>query len=377
MKRKISSFVVLFALVIFSYFSFNFSTNYVDAYSTSAKAMCLIEASSCRVLFSKNENQKLPMASTTKIMTAITAIENCKNLDEKFEVSKRAIGIEGTSLYLREGDVYSIRELLYALMLISGNDASVAIGERISGEFEKFVDLMNDTAKKIGLKNSHFENTHGLDADGHYTSAYDLAKITAYALSNPVFEEIVSTKNIKITNGKNNEVRYLKNKNKLLNTFEGCNGVKTGYTDNAKRCLVASAKRDGMQLVCVVLNCRPMFEECSSLLNSAFEKYKLYNLTKGLEIKKNLNVLEGRKENVKIGNKKDFLYPLREDEFSKVKYKLSYDKNITAPIKKGEKVGEYKIYFDNDLLFCEKIYTIESVKTMSFLQKLKKMLSNW
>ncbi|MBQ8845203.1 MAG: D-alanyl-D-alanine carboxypeptidase [Clostridia bacterium] len=377
MKRKISSFVVLFLVGIILSFSFNFSTNYVDAYSTSAKAMCLIEASSGRVLFNKNENQKLPMASTTKIMTAITAIENCKNLDEKFEVSKRAIGIEGTSLYLREGDKYSMRELLYALMLISGNDASVAIGERISGEFERFVDLMNDTVKKIGLKNSHFENTHGLDAKGHYTSAYDLAKITAYALKNPIFEEIVSTRNIKITNGKNNEVRYLKNKNKLLNTFEGCNGVKTGYTDDAKRCLVASAKRDGMQLVCVVLNCRPMFEECSSLLNQAFEKYKMYNLTKGLEIKTQLNVEDGRKGFVKMGKKKDFLYPLRDDEFSKIKYELSYDKNLIAPVKKGEKVGEYKIYFDNDLLFCEKIYTIESVKTMSFLQKLKKMLSNW
>ncbi len=168
-----------------------------DSY-TSAKAMCVMEASTGRVLYGKNRHEKLPMASTTKIMTAITAIENCSNLDERFEISPRAVGIPGTSLYLRKGETLSIRELLYGLMLISGNDASFAIGERIGGNVENFIDMMNKTAQKIGALSSHFDNTHGLDSQTHYTTAEDLAKITSYAMQNDTFREIVSTKNTKI-----------------------------------------------------------------------------------------------------------------------------------------------------------------------------------
>ena len=191
---------------------------------SSAKAMCVMETSSKRVLNSKNMDTKLAMASTTKIMTAITAIENCDDLDKTFEISPKAVGVPGTSLYLRKGEVFSTRDLLYGLMLISGNDASVAIGEHISGSVSEFVKLMNKTAKKIGAESSHFDNTHGLDSKTHYTTAYDLALITSYAMMNPTFKEIVSTKNVKIinTDGKS---RYLKNKNKLLNSFDGCNGV--------------------------------------------------------------------------------------------------------------------------------------------------------
>ena len=250
-----------------------------DTAYSSAKAMCTMEASSGRVLYSKNMDAELPMASTTKIMTAITAIEDCNDVDEKFVISPKAVGVSGTSLYLRKDEAFSVRELLYGLMLISGNDASVAIGERVGGNVKNFVELMNKTAEKIGAKNSHFANTHGLDGKGHYTSAHDLALITSYALQNETFREIVSTKTTKIinTDGKS---RYLKNKNKLLATLEGCNGVKTGFTDDAGRCLVASAERDGMQLVCVVLNCGPMFEECATLLEKGFEEYKWESKTR-------------------------------------------------------------------------------------------------
>ena len=260
--------LLLFLCAMFVFVGFQSSvllTASASSYYSSAKGCVVMETTTKRKLYAKNENQKMPMASTTKIMTAITAIENCDDLDEEFEVSPKAVGVPGTSLYLRKGDVYSTRELLYALMLISGNDASVAIAEHVAGSTSEFVTLMNELAKKTGATSSHFANTHGLDADGHYTTAYDLALITSYALENDTFREIVSTKNTKITNGDGTN-RYLKNKNKLLFTLDGCIGVKTGYTDDAGRCLVSAIERDGMRLVCVVLNCRPMFEESAVLL---------------------------------------------------------------------------------------------------------------
>ncbi len=344
---------------------------------TSARAMCVLESQSGRVLKQKNMSQKLAMASTTKIMTAITAIENCPNLDKSFEISPKAVGISGTSLYLRQGERMTTRDLLYGLMLISGNDASVAIGEYVGGNTKNFVNMMNETAKKIGAENTHFDNTHGLDSKTHYTTAYDLALITSYALKNPTFEEIVSTKNIKITN-EAGKTRYLKNKNKLLTNMQGCNGVKTGFTDDAGRCLVSSCKREDMTLICVVLNCGPMFEESQNLLEDCFAQYKLYDLTQGYNLPKTIEVEEGRKQNVSIGtNGGEYLYPLKEEELAKVDYVYSIEKSLKAPVEKGEEVGKVKIFIDNDLHFEEKIYTIESVRRNSVWEKLKDLLNNW
>ncbi len=343
---------------------------------TSGLAGCVLETSSGRVLYSKNKDKKLPMASTTKIMTAITAIENCDDLDEKFEISSKAVGIEGTSLYLRKGDVFSTRDLLYALMLISGNDASVAIAEHVGGSTSEFVTMMNDLAKKIGAKNTHFANTHGLDADGHYTTAYDLALITAYALKNETFKEIVSTKNIKITNGEG-ENRYLKNKNKLLFRLDGCIGVKTGFTNDAGRCLVSAIERDGVRFVCVVLNCGPMFEESETLLNTCANNYKLYDLTEFYDYKKLLPVYDGRKDNVKISTKGNFIYPLSEWEKNNLKIEYNLIDHVDAPLKKGSEVGEIKIFLGKDLLFSEKVYTIEEVKPKTIFQRFKEFAGNW
>lgn len=287
------------------------------------------------------------------------------------------MGIEGTSLYLRKGDVYSTRDLLYALMLISGNDASVAIAEHVAGSTSEFVTLMNELAKKIGAKNTHFANTHGLDADGHYTTAYDLALITSYALENDIFREIVSTKNTKITNGEG-ENRYLKNKNKLLNTMEGCIGVKTGFTDDAGRCLVSAIEKNGMRLVCVVLNCGPMFEESKLLLETCCNLYSLVDVTGLYNYSKEVKVDDGRKKTALIGTKEKFLYPLSNYEKEKLlKFEYNLPTCLQAPLKKGEEVGEIKVFLNKDLLFCEKIYTIEDVKPKTILQRLKEFAGNW
>ena len=379
-----SLFVILIALIIifsillsFFYGAINVSVMEVSAdVGCSGKAMCLIEAQTGRILAEKNSYAKLAMASTTKIMTAITAIEQCEDLDEVFEVSDKAIGVEGTSLYLRKGEKHSLRDLLYGLMLVSGNDASVAIGERVGGTVEHFVDLMNFTAYKIGVKNTHFENTHGLDEKGHYTCAYDLAKITAYALNNPVFKEIVSTQNKKIVNA-DGKVRYLCNKNKLLRTFNGAIGVKTGFTDDAGRCLVSAAERDGMRLVCVVLNCGPMFEESSSLLDWGFNNFKLYNLVENVHFDNIINVSEGEKQNARVGNYETYFYPLKEGELNKLKVDVVLTKNVIAPLQKNSQVGEYKIFFDNNLLFSGKIVTMENIKERSLKQRLFDILDQW
>lgn len=373
------SFVLLFSfiLVALSSLILPMVAHAENGLYSSAVGACVLETSTGRVLYQKNMDKKLAMASTTKIMTAITAIENCADLDEKFEISPKAVGIEGTSLYLRKGDIYSTRELLYALMLISGNDASVAIAEHVAGSTSEFITLMNEMANKIGAPNSHFANTHGLDADGHYTTAHDLALITAYALENGTFREIVSTKNIKIVNGKNEENRYLKNKNKLLFTMEGCIGVKTGFTDDAGRCLVSAIEKDGMKLVCVVLNCGPMFEESKALLQTCANLYHLVDVTSLYQYDSTVKVEDGRDETAKVGTKEHYFYPLSDYEKSCLKFEYNLPSSIQAPLGKDEEVGEIKVFLNNDLLFSEKVYTIENIKSKTIFQRFKEFAQKW
>lgn len=341
-----------------------------------AKAMCVMEASMGRVLYEKNKAEIMPMASTTKIMTALTAIENCIDLDKKFEISPKAVGTPGTSIYLRKGEIMSTRDLLLGLMLVSGNDASVAIAEHVSGSTKNFVEKMNKTARKIGAFDTHFDNTHGLDSKTHYTSAYDLALITSYALKNPTFKEIVSTKNAKIVTD-SGKTRYLRNKNKLLFSLDGCVGVKTGFTNDAGRCLVSACERDGMTVVCVVLNCGPMFEESKTLLEKAFNEYRLVDLTSFCTLPKELEVRDGREDKVKIEGRGKYLYPLKTGEEKRVKCELSLPQSLLAPVEKNQLIGEVKIFVDNDLHFTQKIYTINSVRSKSIFAKFKEMIDKW
>ncbi len=381
LSRKNVFVTLLIFFLCFAFLFFGLTNTYhltasaIDFY-TSAKGCAVIETSTKRKLYAVNENTKLPMASTTKIMTAITALENCDDLDEKFEISPKAVGIPGTSLYLHQGDVYSTRDLLYALMLISGNDASVAIAEHVAGSTSEFVTMMNDLARKIGAENSHFANTHGLDADGHYTTAYDLALITAYALENDTFREIVSTKNIKITNG-DGENRYLKNKNKLLSTLDGCIGVKTGFTDDAGRCLVSAIEKDGMRVVCVVLNCGPMFPESATMLQKCVDNFKLYDLTELYDYDQTVGVVDGRVESAQIGTKEKYVYPLTEAELDKIKIEYTYPESVEAPLKKDTEIGKVETFLDNDLLFSEKIYIMEEIKPKSIWQRMGDFFGNW
>lgn len=244
-----------------------------QSFQTTAKGCIVVERNSGRVLFEHNADERLPMASTTKIVTALTVINN-GNLEDVVTIPRQACGIEGSSVYLREGEKLTERDLLYGLMLRSGNDCATALALHVGGSVERFAEMMNQTARSLGCDDCNFANPHGLHDDNHYTSARNLATITCRALQNDDFAKIVSTKSVKIPNDGYDYPRVLSNKNKLLYSFDDADGVKTGFTKKAGRCFVGSATRNGMQVVVVVLNCAPMFEETSQMLNVAFANYQ-------------------------------------------------------------------------------------------------------
>ena len=245
-------------------------TAYVNAMAmgeTSARAMCTMDVATGRVLFAHNAEQTMGMASTTKVVTALTVLENCADIDTKIQVADEAVGVEGSSIYLQKGEQLTVRELLYGLMLRSGNDAAVALALAVAPSVAEFAELMNQTAAKYGAKHTHFVNPHGLDDPDHYTTAYDLALLSAVALRNPTFVEICSAKEKRIDGV--DAPRLLINKNKLLKSLDGCIGVKTGYTKKTGRSFVGAREVDGQKIVCVVLNCGPMFPETAQLLKDA------------------------------------------------------------------------------------------------------------
>ena len=344
--------------------------------SSSAGSAFVFDADSGRVFYSKNADAKRAMASTTKIATAITVIDNCQDLDAEVKIDKRAVGIEGTSIYLREGEVLTVRELLCGLMLRSGNDAAVALAIYTAGSVDEFATLMNKTAEKAGAENTNFANPHGLDNENHYTTARDLAKITAYALNNEDFAQIVSTKNIKIPS-KEEGYRFLSNKNRLLSSLEGCIGVKTGYTSKAGRCLVSAAERDGLRVVCVVLNCGPMFEESAAMINAVYQKYKSYEILEPYKFVADIPLGNGETPTVQVYSKKGLTLPLTEEEYSKITTEYDLPEILSAPVKSGQVVGEVKVYYDKHLIFSEKIYTIDEVDSKLLKDKVKDILDKW
>ena len=373
--------IMMFTL-FFSFIFFPRSTILVNADTDDVKVtaggMVVIEQTSKRVLFEKDKDKPIPMASTTKIMTALIALEKCEDIDIAFKVDNRAVGIEGTSIYLKNDEWLTMRELLYGLILSSGNDASMAIAYKIgNGDAQKFVDLMNAKVEELNLHNTHFDNPHGLDSNTHFTSAYDLAVISAKAMENETFREISKTLKKQISSNKQNENRFLRNKHKLLTLFEGCDGIKTGFTDQARRCCVTSAKRDNMRLICIVLNCNDMFEESAELLNRAFDKYKMVEILEPYKFLTSIKVEDGEMESVKLYTEKGFSYPLTEKENEFVTIKQNMPSILNCPLEKHQEVGNYQVYLFNDLLFTEKIYTMEAVRKAGVANKMKDIVEHW
>ena len=279
----------------------------VPVNAVSAEKAIVLDAGTGRVLFERNADQRSLIASTTKIMTALVVCEQCNVLD-RVRIPKEAVGIEGSSMYLQEGEVLTVQELLYGLMLRSGNDAAVALAIYCGGTVEGFAQLMNDEAARIGLDNTHFVNPHGLDAPEHYSTARDLALLAAYAMENPLFRQTVSTRNVTVGS------RTLQNHNKLLWQVEGADGVKTGYTKAAGRILVSSAQRGGRRLVAVTINAPDDWADHAALLEDGFSGYTLRTIVKAGDCLGTVEIEGGQAAYTQLLAAEDFSYPLAAEE---------------------------------------------------------------
>ena len=387
------SIAVVLILAIIAGLNFASSTNYTTFYRFSGvasadekkpyKSMVVIEPNSKCVLESFNENEKLPMASTTKIMTAIIAIENNADLTKVVPAPREAVGIEGTSIYLRENEELSIKDLLYGLILASGNDSASALAIITSGSEDAFVQLMNDKVAELGLKDTHFTNPHGLHDDNHYTSALDLAKITAYALQNDVFREIVATKRHTIAETKFTKERYLKNKQKLLfdeelNSGElQITGVKSGFTPEAGRCLVTSGYKGNMNAICVVFNCPDMFEESKDLIQKALNGYVYEQIIEPYDYLSTLSVIDGDIASINVFSESGFSYPIKKDEKIEIKTYLEYPKEIYAPISENQEIGKVLVCINGEEKFSAPIKSMENVKNTNYKKIAKGLIEEF
>jgi D-alanyl-D-alanine carboxypeptidase len=308
------------------------------ALGQASKAECVMEMNSRRILYELHGDMRLPMASTTKIVTAVAILENAKNIKEEVSIPKEATAIEGSSAYLKVDERYTIEDLLYGLMLRSGNDCATALALHCSRNLRAFSLEMNRIAQKAGALQSNFQNPHGLPAEEHYTTARDLTAISCYAMQNQTFRKIVSTRYY--------EPYHWRNKNKMLTQYEGAIGIKTGYTKEAGRCLVSAAERNGMTLVCTLLNCPTTYERTEKLLDDAFSSYKMKKLLScGQEFKVQSTIGVVREE---------FFYPLLEGEIKALEYLITPIKNKVDE----EIIGHLKISLAKRLLFSTNLYKL-------------------
>ena len=307
------------------------------AYAISAEKAIVLDGLTGRVLYEKNADSQSLIASTTKIMTALLVCEQCNVLD-RMRIPKEAVGIEGSSMYLKEGEILTIQELLYGLMLHSGNDAAVALAIYCGGTLEGFAQLMNDKAHDLGMVSSHFVNPNGLDAPDHYSTARDLAILSAYAMQNPIFAKTVSCKSVKAGE------RYLTNHNKLLWRLEGANGVKTGYTKAAGRILVSGAKRDGRQLIAVTINAPDDWNDHTALLEDGFSRFSAKTVVEEGQCLGTQAVSGGQAGSVRLIAGEGFSYAMSAAE--QVSIQLPGCGFVYAPVAEGQDAGFAHVFVD-------------------------------
>lgn len=340
------------------------------------RSCVVIDRNSQTIMFGKNESAKVKMASTTKIMTATIIIENC-DLSQTVEVSEKAAGTGGSRLGLKVGDKITIRDLLYGLMLCSGNDAAVALAETLGGSVESFCELMNNKAQELELANSHFESPHGLDSDGHYTTAYELAILTNYALKNPTFLKIVGTKNYTITI--NGYPKNLNNTNELLGYLNGVYGVKTGFTNGANRCLVTACKRGDMDIITVVLGCdTKKFRTSDSikLIEYSFNNFEYVDLDKVISEafskwkEENTNyfcVYKGINSNLEIDYEKlpNSLIPVLKNDIPSIKVNFQLEDFFDAPIFPNTIIGGISVTSNSGFVSHCNVFTTNEIEKKS------------
>ena len=337
-----------------------------QAQAVSAHNAILTDGTTGRVLYEKKADEKALIASTTKIMTAILICEQCNVLD-RMQIPKEAVGIEGSSMYLKEGEVLTLQDLLYGLMLRSGNDAAVALAIYCGGTVEGFAELMNDKAYRLGMTGTHFENPHGLDSPGHYSTARDMAVLAAYAMENPIFVKTVSTKTVTVGQ------RVMKNHNRLLWQVDGADGIKTGFTKAAGRILVSSATRQGRRLIAVTMNAPNDWQDHTKLLEQGFRDYTVVQIVEKGQVLATVEVAGGQAGNVELIATEDFSYALTAGE--QVQIQIPGTGFVYAPVARGQAAGYAYVCLEGKVVGkipLEYGQTIEQQKTpeKSFWQKL-------
>ncbi len=357
MKTTISN-KILIIFFVFLLCIYNVKAKCLDI---SAKAGILMCADSGSVVWSKNEHKCLPMASTTKIMTAIIALEYMlAHGNKEIEITPEMVLVEGTSMGLMPGDILNLSDLAKGMMLCSGNDAANAISIAISGDSEKFVSLMNEKAKSLNLNNTKFCTPSGLDKNDHHSTAYDMAVLGAYAMENEEFSKIVCQKSsqIKFINP-SKKVTY-KNHNKLLRLYENCTGIKTGFTKLAGRCLVSSAQQDGKKLVCVTLSAPNDWDDHMNLYKYGFENTILKNYN-DINYTNYLKISNGNLDKIPVGSVGDFTVNLKINEENSVIREINLPEIYNSPVEKGQVLGAITYYLNNKIIGENKIIALEQV----------------
>ncbi|MGN0587046.1 MAG: D-alanyl-D-alanine carboxypeptidase family protein, partial [Oscillospiraceae bacterium] len=316
--------------------------------AVSAKAYILMDAQTGEVIIAKNESTRLPMASTTKIMTTLLTLES-GDLDTEFVIDDRALLTEGSSMGLCSGDEVTKRELCYGMMLPSGNDAANASALKLAGEYTDFADMMNDRARKIGMKNTNFVTPSGLHDKEHYSTAYDMALLTREAMKNDDFREICKTKSIKLSSENWQGDKYLTNSNKLLTKYEYCIGVKTGFTDEAGRCLVSAAEKDGVTLICVTLNAPDDWNDHIAMLDAGFASAKL---TEPQNISREFTAaaVGGADDSISCRLAETPKFTAINGFLPEITEKIYMPDFVYAPVKSGDAVGYAEYYTANGII---------------------------
>jgi D-alanyl-D-alanine carboxypeptidase (penicillin-binding protein 5/6) len=366
MKSKLF-FTSLFCLILI--FSRNLAVMALSEADLTAESAILMDFTTGQVLFEKNANQPAPPASTTKIVTALVALER-GDLNQEIVVSDSASRAEGSSVYLSGGETHTLEELLYGVLLSSGNDAALAVAEGLAGSEADFADWMNQKARAVGARASHFENCSGLPEEGHYTTAYDLALITRYALNNPVFEAMVKTKSKNLSWPGKDHDRLLYNHNKLLWRYQFADGVKTGYTREAGRCLVSSATKNGHRLITVVFNSKLMYEDSQKLFEYGYNNYQLISLVSKQERLGNVDVIAGLKDRIPVLPNRPLTLLLKKGVLEKLKVNLEMRRYVVAPVERMQEVGTLRVKLGEEILETVPVVAAESVPRKSFFQKL-------
>ena len=339
-----------------------------------AKSAILIEASTGEIIYEKNSHEKLPPASMTKMMSMLLIIEkieeNKLKWDEMVTASSKASSMGGSQIFLEPGEKMSVTELLKGIAIGSGNDATMALAERISGSEEEFVKLMNEKAKTLGLKNTNFKNPTGLDAENHYSSAYDMALIAKELVKHKKILEFTSTYEDYLRQNTNNKF-WLVNTNRLVRFYQGVDGLKTGFTNEAGYCLTSTAERNSLRLITVVMNepdSTTRSNETSAMLDYGFNAYTVNKIIKKDKSIGTIKINMGYKKEINVGSKEDInILNNNNKEKRNVTYKIEY-KNISAPIKKGNIVGKINLIENNKIIKNLDLISLEDVKKVNILK---------